>query len=155
VELLIQNDEEAAMTPQKNYSQLATVVDTLRILNPFNPQDPIDAPLISALTDLTTKQASRYLSLLHRTGYLIRVGTGNHFAQYLRSEKVLPRGSASIGRRYKRMLAAKPQQYHTPSASRIATEVSHNAIAALRYELRRQALLHAVPSQQLSLFKGA
>jgi hypothetical protein len=143
------------MTPPRKYSQLATVVDTLRILNPIDPQDPIDAPLISALTDLTTKQVSRYLSLLHRTGYLIRVGSRNHFAQYLRSEKVLPKRAASIGRRYKRALAAKPQQHHMPSASRIAREVSRAVIAALCHELRHQALLHAVPSQQLSLFKGA
>ena len=53
-------------------SHLGRVIDAFNILV---PKEPLDAKTLSELIDLTPKQTSQCLSILHRTGYLAKVGS--------------------------------------------------------------------------------
>jgi hypothetical protein len=138
----------------KNHSQLAKIVETLTVLNPINPNDPIDAKTIAFFANRTPEQVSPCLSILRYTGYLAWVGTLNRYALYIRTHKPLPTITASIQRRYKRRLDRRSAKDYTPSPQKIAREVSKTVIAALRQELRPRGLSSPPrkTSRQLTLF---
>ena len=65
---------------QRFETQMDIVIEALGIL----PQEPIDAKILAELVDLSPKQTSYGLSVLHCTGYLARIGTTNErYALYI------------------------------------------------------------------------
>jgi hypothetical protein len=124
--------------PKRHPSHFAKVLETLTILHPTNPHDPIDAQTLADFIDLTPEQVSPYLSILYYTGYLARVGTHKRFVLYIRTRKPLTTKSASIGRLYKTRLGRKSGKDYTPSPKQIAIEISQAVIMALRQKLGRR-----------------
>jgi len=120
--------------PTRHHSQLAKIIQTLRLLNPTSLKDPIDAKTMGDLANLTPKQVSPCLSILHYTGYLTRIGTLGRYALYIRTTKPMPRRSSPIEKRYKRHLGRRSCRYYTTSPKQIAIEVSQAVITALRQE---------------------
>jgi len=129
----------------------------LRILDPINPKDPIHAKTIATFAHLSPQQAGTGLSRLHKTGYLAKVGTLDHYALYIRTGKPLPHKSSLIQRRYKRQLTRRSGTHYTPSPKEIARKVSDAVIAALRQEFRSRAPSPNTgkASRQLTLFANA
>jgi hypothetical protein len=138
-------------------SHLDRIIEVLRILDPINPRDPIHAKTMATFASLSPQQAGTGLSRLHKTGYLAKVGTLDHYVLYIRTGKPLPHKSSLIERRYKRQLTKKSSTHHMPSPEEIARRVSDTVISALRQELRSRARSHktGIVSRQLALFKNA
>lgn len=141
----------------KPKSQINKIIEVLRTLNPINPKDPIDAKTVAVFVNLSPQQAGFVLSRLHKTGYLAKVGSLDHYSLYIRTGKPLPKRSSSIERRYRHQLNAKSGKYYTAFPKEIAREVSHAVIATLRQELRRGALSSKAveTARQLTLFRNA
>jgi hypothetical protein len=117
----------------------------------------IDAKTVAVFATLSPQQAGFGLSRLHKTGYLAKVGSLDHYSLYIRTGKPLPSRPSSIERRYRHQLNAKPARYYMASPKEIARAVSHAVIATLRRELRRGALSSkpAETARQLTLFRNA
>src|SRR5262245_53727512 len=120
----------------KPKSHLDKIIEVLLTLNPTNPSDPVDAKTMAVLANISSKQAGDGLSRLHKTGFLVKVRTLDHYAFYIRTGKPLPNKSSLIERRYKRQLDRRSGKYYMHSPKEIAREVSDIVIAALRQELR-------------------
>jgi hypothetical protein len=133
-------------------SHLSQVIDAFNILN---PQEPLDTKTLSELIDLTPKQASRCLSVLHRTGYLAKVGTNNHYAHFV-LKKPLRARAISVRRAYKNRLTRQKQRNYRDVEQQIASKIAQAAIRGIERELARQARLttSAGTSGQLFLFNS-
>ena len=66
-------------------SQVDQALKPLRILR---LHETIDAKAIADYTDLTPRQAGRVLSIFYQRHYLAKVGTDNHYAQYVRTKAI-------------------------------------------------------------------
>lgn len=145
------------MMPSQTMSHLGRIIKVLRILNPINPKDPIHDKTMATFANLSPQQAGTGLSRLHKTGYLAKVGTLNHYVLYIRTGKPLPHKSCLIERRYKRQLTMRSGTHYTPSSKEIAKMVSDAVISTLRQELRRRGRSYrtSIKSRQLSLFRNA
>ena len=141
----------------KPKSCLDKILEVLQKLNPINAKDPIDAKTMADLATIPCNRAGDGLSRLHKIGCLVRIGTLDHYALYIRTNKPLPKRSSSIERRYKRQLDKKASRYSTLSPKEIARDISHTVIAALRPEIRGRARRHKTgnASRQLTLFRNA
>jgi hypothetical protein len=134
-----------------NHSQshLGRVIDAFNILN---PQEPLDAKTLSELIDLTPKQTSRCLSVLHRTGYLAKVGTHNHYACFI-LQKPLRAKAISVRKAYTNRLTRQKQRHYKDSRGQIASKIAQAAIRGIERELARQVRLTASTGiGQLPLF---
>jgi hypothetical protein len=132
-------------------SQLDRALEPLRILR---LHEVIDAKTIANRTALTPRQAGRVLSIFHQQHYLAKVGTDNHYAQYVRTNKPLPAKGSSVHRAYRTQLEKKNQQHHIDTQEQVARKIFKAVTMAIARELRRQIPLGASVdlSKQLSLF---
>jgi hypothetical protein len=130
-------------------SHLSQVIDAFNILT---PQEPLDAKTLSELIDLTPKQTSRCLSVLHQTGYLAKVGTNNHYACFVLAKPLKAR-AVSIRRAYQHRLTKQKQRDYKGVRRQIASKIAQAALRAIERELARQVRLATSDSAgQLFLF---
>ena len=132
-------------------SQVDQALKPLRILR---LHETIDAKAIADYTDLTPRQAGRVLSIFYQRHYLAKVGTDNHYAQYVRTNKSLPAKGSSVYRAYRTQLEKKNQQHHIDAEEQVARKIFKAVTVAIARELRRQFPLAASADigKQLSLF---
>jgi len=123
-------------------SQLDQALEPLRILR---LHEIIDAKTMANRTNLTPKQAGRVLSIFHQRHYLAKVGTDNHYAQYVRTNKPLPAKGSSVHRAYRTQLEKQKQQHHIETQEQVARKIFQAMTTALARELKRQFPLMAPP----------
>ncbi len=131
-----------ATNPQ---TQFQKVVQALIIFNPHQTHDPIDARDIAAVTDLSAKQASPFLSILKSLGYLAKVGSAHRYSRYIRTLKPLPATPTLLLRAYQ----ARSTGRRDTSTENFTTPVK---IPLTKLGQRPLAPHSSNPSAQLSLF---
>jgi len=140
-----------ATNPQ---TQFQKVVQALIIFNPHQTHDPIDARDIAAVTDLSAKQASPFLSILKSLGYLAKVGSAHRYSRYIRTLKPLPATPTLLLRAYQARSIRAMQGDCSPTRRDTSTENFTTPVKIPLTKLGQRPLAphSSNPSAQLSLF---
>jgi hypothetical protein len=140
-----------ATNPQ---TQFQKVVHALIIFNPHQTHDPIDARDIAAVTDLSAKQASPFLSILKSLGYLAKVGSAHRYSRYIRTLKPLTDTPTLLLRAYQARSIRAMQGDCSPRRPDTSTENFTIPVKIPLTKLGQRPLAphSSNPSAQLSLF---